>query len=381
MTTTRADPRLGGLRALYDGALPPDTVVHTLRHVDRLLPSRRVARGATVLPLPPAPRPLGALQFESAGRRLDLMDVLALNRVSALLVLKNGAVAYEQYALGQTASARWTSMSMVKSISSTLVGVAVHDGAIRSLDDDITRYLPALRGSAYEGVDIRQLLWMNSGVAWDETYTDPGSDRRRMLDAQIAQQPGEIMRLMAALPRAAAPGQRWNYSTGETHVVGALLRAALGRPVAQYLSQRIWANVGMEADARWWLESPRGLEVGGSGLVARLRDFARFGLFMLADGVVRGERVLPEGWAAEASRAQQVGGQSVPYGYMWWLMPPEAGEEHAGAYRAHGIFGQHLYLNPREQVVIAQFSALSKPKDLVPIDHLDFFGAVVRALR
>ena len=160
------------------------------------------------------------------------------------------------------------SKSVVKAMTATLVGAAIHDWHIKSIDDPVTDYLPQFLGSAYDGVTVRHLLQMTSGVAWNETYTDPTSDRRRMLDAQIGQQSGDILELMSKLDRAAEPGMRWNYSTGETQVVGALVRATTGMPVAEYLSTKIWAPFGMESDANWWLESPDGLEVGGSGLVS-----------------------------------------------------------------------------------------------------------------
>jgi CubicO group peptidase (beta-lactamase class C family) len=226
-----------------------------------------------------------------------------------------------------------------------------------------------LQGSAYDGVTIRQLLQMASGVAWNETYTDPQSDRRHMLEAQIGQQPGAILDLMAALPRAAEPGTRRNYSTGETHVAGALLRAAVGKPLADYLSEKIWARVGMEADANWWLESPGGLEVGGSGLSATLRDYARFGLFLLDDGVVNGERVLPAGWVAEASSRKVVGGETVDYGYMLWPL-------HGNSYSAIGIFGQFVFVDPDRQLVVAMWSAQQKPLDSQGVDEYVFLEAL-----
>jgi CubicO group peptidase (beta-lactamase class C family) len=210
---------------------------------------------------------------------------------------------------------------------------------------------------------------MSSGVAWNETYTNPNSDRRHMLEAQIGQQPGAILELMAALPRAAAPGARWNYSTGETHVVGALLRAAIDKPVADYLSEKIWSKMGMQADANWWLESPDGLEVGGSGLSATLRDYARFGLFMLNDGVANGERVLPEGWVAEASARQSVGGELIDYGYMWWPM-------HGRSFSAIGIFGQYVFVDPDRQLVVAMWSAQPKPLDRHGADESAFLQAL-----
>jgi CubicO group peptidase (beta-lactamase class C family) len=372
---------LGSVRELYDGALWPDVNVRTLRHSHRLFPTRTVRRGERARELPARAGSWPRIVYGPPEQRRDLVDYMALHRVSGLVVLKDGELAFEQHALGSDATSLWASMSMVKSISTTLVGAAIHQGLIGGVDDPVCRYLPELRGSAYDGVSLCQLLQMASGVRWNETYTDPASDRRRMLDAQVAQQPGAILRLMASLPRAAAPGTVWNYSTGETHVVGALLRAAVGRPLAEYLSERIWSRAGMEAEAHWWLESPGGLEVGGSGLSARLRDWARFGLFMLDDGVVGGERILPEGWVAEATSAKIVGGQRVAYGYMWWPVDVPVGSVHDGAFCALGIFGQCLYIHPRDRVVIAQFSAWPKPKDVFALPPEPVFGAIVEALR
>ena len=220
---------------------------------------------------------------------------------------------------------------------------------------------------------------MSSGVRWNETYTDPHSDRRRMLEAQLSQQPGALLDCMATLPRAGPPGSVWNYSTGETQVAGAVLRAAVGQPLSDYLSDRIWARFGMEADANWWLESPGGMEVAGSGLSARLRDFARFGLFMLGGGVAGGEQILPPDWTREAS-SNSINDSVTPYGHMWWPMADSAGEVHQGAYLAIGIFGQYLYIHPARQVVIAQWSAMPKPKGTMPIQPASFFAAVVQAL-
>ncbi|MDH5540003.1 MAG: beta-lactamase family protein, partial [Rhizobacter sp.] len=255
----------GSVRELYDGALWPDDNARTLRLSHHLFPTRTVRRGDRVHELPSRAQGLPPIAYGPPEQRRDLVDYMALHRVSGLVVLKDGALAFEQQALGYDATSLWASMSMVKSISTTLVGAAIHQGLIGGVDDPVCHYLPELRGSAYDGVSLRQLLQMASGVRWNETYTDPASDRRRMLDAQVAQQPGAILRLMASLPRAAPPGTVWNYSGGETQVVGALVRAAVGMPLAEYLSERIWSRAGMEAEAHWWLESPDGLEIGGSG--------------------------------------------------------------------------------------------------------------------
>lgn len=373
--------KIGTVREIYDGVLTSDIQVDTFRHGDQLFPVRIVKRGATVLPLPRAAAKLTGVEFSSRGNNYDLVDYMALNRVTGLLILKDGKIAFEDYELGNTESTRWMSMSIAKSITASLVGAAIQDGYIQSVADQVTNYLPMLMGSAYDGVSIASLLQMASGVRWDETYTNPRSDRRRMLDAQISQRPGAILEMISRLPRAASPGSVWNYSTGETHIAGALVQAAVGRPLADYLSDRIWAKFGMESDATWWLESPNGLEVGGSGLSATLRDFGRFGLFLLGDGIAADERILPIGWVHEAGTPKIIGGKLVNYGYMFWPLAAGEGSPNETAYQAIGIFGQHIYMNPKERIVIVVWSALPKPKDSAPIVDEDFFAAAAAGLR
>jgi CubicO group peptidase (beta-lactamase class C family) len=372
---------IGTVTQVYDGALTSDIQIHTFRNIDRLFPVRVVKHGPHVLALPQAAKRLTRVEFSSAGKTYDLIDYMALNRVTALLVLKDGQIAYEDYEMGNTQKTRWMSMSMVKTITASLVGAAIKDGYIKSIDDPVAQYVTKLRGSAYDGVSIRYLLEMASGVKWDETYTNPASDRRHMLTAQIAQRPGGIMDLMASLPRAAAPGTVWNYSTGETFVAGAVVRAAVGRPLADYLSERIWTEAGMESDATWWLESPNGLEIGGSGLSATLRDYGRFGLFLMNDGVAGAKRILPDGWVRDAGSSKTIGGKVVDYGYMTWPLAAGPGSTNSGAFQAIGIYGQHIYVNPRERVVIVVWGALPKPSGKETIADPDFFAAATEALR
>lgn len=375
-----AEDAIGSLQEVFNGALRPDVQVNTFRHIDRLFPSRTVSHGASVYPLSASSKPLTNVKFTSGGKQYDLFDYLSLNRVSGLLILKDGKIALEDYELGNTEKTRWVSWSVVKSISSTLVGAAIKDRYISGIDDNIAKYLPELAGSAYDGATIRNVLQMSSGVKWDETYTDPKSDRRHMLNLQLAQEPGAIVKFMASLPRAGVPGTIWNYSTGETHIVGALLRAAVKRPVAQYLSEKIWSKFGMETDATWWLESQDGMEVGGSGFNATLRDYGRFGQFVLNGGMVGNDRIVSENWFAEAGTSKQVGSKLENYGYMWWTFGPDSAPVHQGAFRAEGIFGQFLYINPKERVVVVVWSARPKPTGATTIDDDDFFAGVVTAL-
>lgn len=364
---------IGTVRQVYDGALFPDVQVNTFRNIDRLFPTRVVNAGSMPSALPQRESQLRNFRFVSREKEYDLFDFLSLNRVSGIIVIKDGEVAFEKYFMGNTRETKWMSMSVVKSMTATLVGMAIKDGYIKNIDDPLTDYLPRFKGSAYEGVSVRNLLQMASGVDWNETYTDPQSDRRAMLEAQISQRPDEILDLMAGLDRAADPGTRWNYSTGETSVVGALVNAATGKHVADYLSEKIWIPAGMESDASWWLDSPGGMEIGGSGLSATLRDYARFGQFMLAGGVIDGQDTFPDGWIEDATTSKTIAGENVEYGYMWWPLD-------MGAYAAIGIFGQFVYVNPDSNLVVAMWSAQPKPVGTDAIDEYDFFNALSRAL-
>lgn len=376
-----ADEPIGTVEDVYDGHLTPDLAVSTFRNIDRLFPTRTIPASENPRELPQASVDLpGMVSYEVGDATYDLYDFLSLDNVTGMIVLKDGKVVYETYQRGNTPETRWMSMSVAKSITSTLVGAAIVDGHIGGLDDMVVDYVPALEGSAYDGVSIRDILLMASGVKWNETYTDPQSDRRDLLRAQIEQRPGAAMEVMAALPRAHEPGTHHTYSTGETQVLGEVVHGAVGMPLADYLSQKIWQPYGMEADANWWLDSPDGVEIGGSGLSATLRDFARFGQFFLDGGMIDGEPILPEGWTQTAGQPQKLtGGETIEYGYMWWpgWTEPSIADR---AFAAIGIQGQNIYINPTRNVVIATHMAQPKPVGREPVDPLVVFDAIAAAL-
>lgn len=372
---------IGSVRQIYDGVLTPEMAVNTLRNIDRLFPVRTIPRADKPMPLPLAAAPLKTVRFSDGGKSYGLNDYLELNRVAGLLVIKDGRIKLERYRYGNTERTRWMSMSIAKSITSTLIGAAVKQGKIGSLADPVTRYAPALVGSAYDGASIRDVLMMSSGVRWNETYTNPASDRRRLLEAQIAQTPGSALVVMKALPRAAEPGTVNNYNTGETQVAAEILRSAVGQPLATYLSERIWSRFGMEADANWWLDSPDGVEIGGSGFSATLRDYGRFGLFVLGGGRASGETILPANWIHEATTSKILrSGKPLEYGYLWWTGTTPASKRER-AFSAEGIHGQFLYVNPATKIVIVVWSAQPKPLGGAVINDWVFFEAVSDALR
>ena len=376
-----ANEEIGDVRDVYDAKLMPDIQVNTYRNTDRFFATRTVVAGDTVYELPYTEDKVVDVSFSVGDRSYDFYDFVSLNRVAGFLVLKDGEIAHESYHLGNSDQTRWMSMSIAKSVTATLAGAALHDGYIDSLDDPVSKYVSALEGSEYERVSIRQLLQMTSGVQWTEPYSDPTSDRRDLLEAQIAQERGGMLQVMSALPRAAEPGTVWNYSTGETQVLAELVVAATGQSLSDYLADKIWASFGMESEALWGLESPDGVEVGGSGMSATLRDYGRFGQFLLNDGVINGESILPPGWIEDATTAPENVESIVPYGYMLWPTMQDEGI-HGPAYEAQGLFGQRIYINPEENVVIVLHCAWPKSWLMPPpVDDYGFFEAVMIALR
>ncbi|MFC3051843.1 serine hydrolase domain-containing protein [Kordiimonas pumila] len=375
------NPPIASLQDMFGGKMRPSVAVSTLMNSDQLFPTAKVARGDNAKPLAVSGTPFPAISFESHDRICDLNDYLTINRVAGLLVLKNGAVALENYEYGLNPDQHWASCSVAKSIASTLIGVAVKEGAIGSVDDPVTQYVPELVGSAYEGVSVRHVLMMASGVEWDETYIDPTSHRRRLLEATLSGGKGSIVGYMKTLKRACAPGIKSVYNTGESYIMGAILENATGMSGAQYLSEKLWSKLGMEQAAGWWLEAPGGMILAGSGICASLRDYGRFGQFVVDDGVVDGERLVPEGWFKEAGAPLLPAVQGYDYGYMWWV-PDQNVPEHEGAFIAFGIYGQAIYVNPKKQLVIVTLCARSKPSSLnrVELDDDAFYAAVGRAL-
>lgn len=302
-------------------------------HMDLVFPAHLVRRGRV---------PVRRLSPGTGLPDVDLAGYMAEQHLAGVLVLHNGRVRAERYALRLTPRGHWTSFSVTKAVTDTLAGAALHRGSLRSLEDAVTTYLPELRGSAYDGVTIRQLMTMTSGVRWTESYTSLDADNVRLYTKAIAPGKNSTVEYMRKLPRDTAPGTRWHYNTGETDLLGVLLHRATGKTLAEQLSTTVWQQAGMERDATWiaTADGPTGDEFGGSGLSATLRDFGRFGLWVMEDG----NGSVPAGWFSEATRAQVRAGGAA-YGYGWW---PQTD----GSFAALGIFGQSILVDPQRKLVI-----------------------------
>ena len=330
----------------------PEQQAWGYRHMEDAFPVKIVSRGSHARVLPKANHQIDP-KWVWDGKAQSISGYMAAHHTSGLIVLKNGKVVLERYGLGRKASERWTSFSVAKSVTSTLVGAAVADGKIKSLDEKVSVYLPDLKGSAYDDVTIRQLITMTSGVKWNEDYSDPKSDVAQVGQSSTEHGINPTIAYMRKLPRAHPPGSTFVYDTGETDLTGILVSTAVGKPLSEYLSEKIWKAFGMEQDALWMTDQG-GHEQGGCCLSMTLGDYARFGQFLLEDGVARGRRITPKGWVADASAYHVKFGSEVQppelgYGYFFWLLP--------GAFAAEGIFGQQIFVFPKEKVVIAVNSA------------------------
>lgn len=303
------------------------------RRMETLFPVHRIRRGRRLRALPAGPvlLPPG-----------DVQGFLQNEHMAGVLVLVDGRVRNEAYGLGLTRAGHWTSFSVSKAVTDTLAGVAIRNGSVHSLTDPVTAYLPEMRGSAYEGVTVRQLMTMTSGVRWNENYTTADADNVRLYTTPVASGLNSTIEYMRRLPREAAPGTRWKYNTGETDLLGVLLQRAAGRSLSEQLRTAVWAKAGMERDATWITssEGPAGQEFGGSGLSATLRDFGRLGLWVLRGG----DGAVAPRWFAEAGSSQVKAGGAA-YGYGWW-------PQKDGSFAALGIFGQSILVDPSRHLVV-----------------------------
>lgn len=311
----------------------------SFRAMDRLTivaKNRKITASNTPLALP-------------VGAPLNIPNIdeyMQSQRAAGLVIIQDGKVRLEKYGLGFDANGRWTSFSVAKSFTSTLVGAAIKDGYIKSLDDDITIYMPDLKGSAYDGVTVKQLLTMTSGAGWNEDYEDPNADVAQFIKAKPTPGMDATISYMKNLKRAHPPGTFWHYNTGETNLIGVLVSSATKKPLAQYLEEKIWHPFGMEGDASWILGTT-GHEVAGCCLQMKTRDYARFGLFVLANGVAGGKQIVPENWFSQAIVKQQdIGAPGYGYGFQWWTYDD-------GSVAAQGIFGQGIFIDPKRKLVIA----------------------------
>jgi len=273
------------------------------------------------------------------------------------LVVKEDTIVYERYFRGNTKDSKATSMSVAKSFTSALVGLCVADGLIASIDDPITKYVDFLKGSGYDGVPIKHILQMSSGIKFSEEYEEPNSDFFKMLGA-IAM--GESIKDYAkSLPSARPSGQTFYYASIDTNILGFLVEAVAHKTAAQLLDERLWGPLGMESDAYWNLDNT-GDVLAFMGLNITARDYAKFGRLYLNKGNWNGKQIIPAQWVADSVKPDKPylalkdyywPGFDIGYQYQWWV---PAGNE--GEFTAIGVWGQYVYVNPAQKLIVVKNS-------------------------
>jgi CubicO group peptidase (beta-lactamase class C family) len=341
--------------------LTPQNRAEIFRGMANIFPYHVIKRSGPVLELPRAERPL-EVTYSFGGASHTLADFLQRTRTTGFLVIKDGKIVSERYFGGADQNSHFTSWSVGKSFTSTLLGIAIADGKIESVDKPVSDYISELKGSGYDGVPIKDILQMSSGIKFTEEYSNLESDVSIMWRRTMVEESERLNHYAASLTRLEPPGSRFVYRSVDTQILGWLVMRTTGERLADYLSEKIWQPLGMESDATWLTDRPgaEGTEAAFCCINATLRDYGRFGLLFLNKGKLNGKQIVPEAWVAQATSVQSpqvrfgkiIPGTQIGYGYQWWLLP---GDDHA--FSAEGVFFQFIYIEPRENLVIVKTSA------------------------
>jgi len=360
----KMDPALRAVGP-YSFYVPPYNFYY-FHHIDELnVQQDWIHRSGSLFALQEPSAPFSA-SYTYANQRHTLDDYFLRNYVVGFVVLHDNQILLEKYFHGANRESRFLSNSVSKSFTSILVGAAIADGKIKSVDDPVVKYLPWLKDSTgYRDATIKNLLEMSSGVQFDEQYTNTHADILRYVSALLHGDPS-FHDLALSIQAKIKPGTKFEYQTINTQVLGMIVEAATGKTLNQYAEDKLWSKIGPEADAFYFRSTKQPQRCAGSSLNVRLRDYARFGLMAMYGGTLGGTQVVPEVWIKESTQPEGKVLQSKPngpadhqnfgYGYQWWLL-----NDDDGAFAALGIYGQTIYVNPKRHVVIVQAAAWPQP--------------------
>jgi CubicO group peptidase (beta-lactamase class C family) len=336
----------------------PKYRVGAFSHLDEIYATHKVKRAA----VPSTFRRLPSeIRYRLRGNQSSLADYLARNPVTGLLIAKDDQILFEQYQYDRTDRDRLVSQSMVKSMTGMLIGIAIAEGAIKSVDDTAETYVPALKGFEYGRTPIRDLLHMASGVDFGEER-DGGRDldrlwREMVIGAWIFRK-GTVNSIVQFNKRIAPPGTKYHYASIEPDVLGVVLRHAVDKPLSDYWQEKVWEPIGAEADATWLVDA-EGYEVAHFGFSAVLRDYARIGRLLAHDGVWDGRQIIPAQWMIDATTVRPADAYLAPgkametfgYGYLLWLLPGTRRQ-----FALVGDYGQRICVDPASKLVLVQTS-------------------------
>lgn len=368
----------------YAGTFDSDSIVENFRTLYKKYPSSTVRRSGPFYKLREERRALPET-YVYKGKTKKISHWIERTGTTGLLVIKDGVIVFDNYYQGNEKSTRVIAMSVSKSFVSCLVGVALAEGKITDLQDPVEKYAPELKGSGYEGVSLKNVLQMSSGIRFVEDYGDLKSDIVRLVGSFLT---GSINDFVATLPNELKPGTFNRYVSADTQVLSMVLTGATKKSLTEYMQEKLWSRLGAEYDAEW-LTDPKKTEMAFGGLNATLRDYARFGLLYLNQGRnFKGEQLVPKNWvkvsvtpdAPHLMPGRDNPGSDWPmgYGYQWWI--PENPE---GDFAAIGIYGQFIYVHPVHKVVIAKSSAYvdyNNSGEEMEFESIEAFRAIAKGL-
>ncbi len=340
--------------SMFSGARQIDT----FNNMHRIFPISTMTRSPDPRPFASgAPLALPATYLHEGTER-SVETFLADTDTVALMVIEDGLTRSETYWLTGGPTVHWMSMSVAKSFTSAALGIAWGEGLFGSVEEIVSDHLPQLRGSAYDGVSIKDVLQMSSGARWNEDYSDPESDLNRFL--HVYANGGSFDSIPPGMVRQRPPGTYNLYNSMDTHVLGMLLKKVTGQPLRDYVEAKLWHRLGMEDDAHWLTDS-EGMEMAFGGLTATARDFAKLGELFRLKGRWNGSQIVPEAWVEASVKADAphlipgdhgLSDTAFGYGYQWWLTDGDEGE-----FSAIGVYNQFIYVNPTRNLVIVKLSA------------------------
>ncbi|MCX7550912.1 serine hydrolase domain-containing protein [Xanthomarina sp. F2636L] len=358
-----------------------DQIVHNFRSFDAVWPVSELEAPSTKHPYAKGTALDLPKSFQFDGETYNTNKFLEDSWTTGFLVIQNDSLVYENYYLGNTEATRNISWSMAKSVISALMGIAVEEGDIKSIEEPVDNYAPELKGSAYEGVRIKDVLQMSTGVKFNEDYGDFNSDINRWgRGFALGDSQDEFA---TTLERELEPGTVNHYVSINTHVLGMVLKRATGKTITEYMQEKLYNPLGMEYNGYWLLDGEN-MEMVLGGLNLTLRDYAKVGSLFINEGVFNGQQIVPKSWV-EASTTPDAPhvqpGEGFGYGYQWWIPSSEQGE-----YMAMGVYGQYIYINPTTKTVIVKLSANPKYNDdsYIPSNdtsHIEMFRAIASSFK
>ncbi len=376
---------LGNIKKLHHSItiFDQEKIIDNFLNMEKSFPFREIKKSDQPVKLPQNLSYKMMQTFNWEGQAMDVQQYLEYSNTTGLLIIHKDTIVYEQYFNGMKPEKTHISWSVAKSFVATLVGIALEDGLFESIEDPVTKYLPQLKKSAYDGVRIKDILQMSSGVQFTEDYRDFNSDINRFGRGFALGK--SLEKFVKSLKSDREPGIYNHYVSMDTQVLGMLVMEVTGKTLSAYLGEKVWNPVGMEHDAQWIIDKT-GMEAAFGGLNITLRDYARFGLLYLKEGNWNGQQIVSKDWIQQSITPDaphlQPGADNpmsdniFGYGFQWWLP-----EQPDGDYFASGIYNQYIYNNTKKDLVIVKTSAnyhFKEANDDSKVKHITMFQAIAK---